>query len=120
METPLSEDYRRARSKFTGKIDKVTERYDKTGANERINQPPEISELVAALNTAGSAHHEYEETALNGVFDEHWPMFYAAFVLGRMGEFTIPGTLTSWLKEVSTDGDWANAAAQHVINRLPE
>ncbi len=84
---------------------------------ERMNQQPQLSELVAALKAAGSAHHEYEQTVLNGVFDEQWPMFYAAFVLGRIGEFTTPSALTSWLKEVPTDGVWADMAAQHVINR---
>ena len=57
---------------------------------ETMNQQPQFSELAAALKAAGSAHHEYEQTALNGVFDKQWPMFYAAFVLGRLGEFTKP------------------------------
>ncbi len=84
---------------------------------ERMNQQPQFSEFAAALKAAGSAHHEYEQTVLNGVFDEQWPMFYAAFVLGRIGEFTTPSALTSWVKEVHTDGGWADMDAQHVINR---
>lgn len=87
-------------------------------AKERSSQQPEFSELAAALKAAGSAHHEYEQTVLNGVFDEQWPMFYAAFVLGRVGDFTKPSTLTSWLKESPTDGVWADLAARHVINNL--
>ena len=85
---------------------------------EEMNQPPQISELAAALKAAGSAHHEYEQTVLGGAFDEQWPMFYAAFVLGRIGDFTTPSSLTSWLKEVPTDGVWADVAAKHVIDRL--
>ena len=85
---------------------------------EGMNQQPQFSELAAALKAAGSAHHEYEQTVLNGVFDEQWPMFYAAFVLGRIGEFTTPSALTYWLEEVPTDGVWADVAAKHVINRL--
>ncbi len=96
----------------------VAERCENPGTKERINQPPEFSALVAALNAAGSAHHEYEQTALNGVFDDHWSLFYAAFVLGRMGGFTTPSALVSWLTEVTTDGDWSNAAAKHIIDRL--
>ena len=89
-----------------------------SNANEQISQSPEFSELAAALKAAGSAHHEYEQTVLNGVFDEQWPMFYAAFVLGRVGEFATPSALTSWLKKSPTDGVWAEAAASHVINSL--
>ncbi len=89
-------------------------------ANERISQPPQFSELAAALKAAGSAHHEYEQTVLNGVFDEQWPMFYPAFLLGRVGEFTTPSALTSWLKEVPTDGAWTDMAADYVINRLSQ
>ncbi len=85
---------------------------------QRTKQQPQLSELAAALKAAGSAHHEYEQTALNGVFDEQWPMFYAAFVLGRIGEFTTPSALTSWLKEVPADGVWADMAAKNVINRM--
>ena len=91
---------------------------DPDDTEERIVQQPQFSELAAALKAAGSAHHEYEQTVLNGVFDEQWPMFYAAFVLGRIGDFTTPSALTSWLEEVSTDGVWADVAAKHVINRL--
>ncbi len=83
-----------------------------------MNQHPQFAELAAALKAAGSAHHEYEQTALNGVFDEQWPMFYAAFVLGRVGDFTTPSALTSWLQEVPTEGLWADMAARHVLDRL--
>ena len=83
-----------------------------------MNRQPQLSELTAALKAAGSAHHEYEQVVLKGVFDEQWPMFYAAFVLGRLGDFTKPSVLTSWLEEVPTDGVWADVAARHVIDRL--
>lgn len=86
----------------------------------RSNQPPQIAELAAALKAAGSAHHEYEQSVLDGVFDEYWAMFYAAFVLGRIGEFTTPSALTSWLKEVPTDGEWSDMAAEHVLDKLSQ
>ena len=75
--------------------------------HERMSQRPQNPELVAALKAAGSAHHEYRQTVLNGVFDEQWPMFYAAFVLGRIGDFTMPSALMSWFEESPTNGDWA-------------
>ena len=87
---------------------------------EGMNQQPQFLELAAALRAAGSAHHEFEQTVLNGIFDEQWPMFYAAFVLGRLGEFTTPSALTSWLKEVPTDGVWTEMAAKHLINRMSQ
>ena len=86
---------------------------------EEMTQQTQILELAAALKAAGSAHHEYEQTALDGVFDEQWPMFYAAFVLGRIGDFATPSALMSWLEEVpSIDGVWTDIAARHVIGRL--
>ena len=42
---------------------------------------PSDSAIAEALSAAGSAHHEYEQTALKGVRDELWAGFYAAFVL---------------------------------------
>jgi hypothetical protein len=47
-----------------------------------MTNPPFDSDLAAVLSAAGSAHHEYEQTALKGVRDELWAGFYAAFVLG--------------------------------------
>ena len=44
---------------------------------------PSGSALAEALSAAGSAQHEYEQTALKGVRDGLWAGFYAAFVLGR-------------------------------------
>ena len=93
---------------------------DLDDTKERMDHQPQSSELAAALKAAGSAHHEYEQTVLKGGFDEQWPMFYAAFVLGRIGEFTTPSALTRWLEEVPTGGVWADEAARHVIDRLLE
>lgn len=44
-------------------------------------------DLERALSAAGAAHHDYEQKTLNGVRDELWPGFYAAYVLGRLGDF---------------------------------
>ena len=48
-----------------------------------MTDPPFESDLAEVLSTAGSAHHEYEQTALKGVHDGLWAGFYAAFALGR-------------------------------------
>lgn len=78
------------------------------------SRTPTVAELTSALQAAGSAHHEYEQTTLKGVYDEQWPMFYAAYVLGRLGDFTKPSLLTQWLEDAPTDGDWADSAANYV------
>jgi len=57
-------------------------------------QLPEINELEKALAEAGSAHHEFEKVVLEGFHDELWPGFYAAYVLGKLGNFTRPSVLS--------------------------
>ena len=79
---------------------------------------PSDSAIVEALSAASSAHHEYEQTVLNGVRDELWTGFYAAFVLGRLGNFTAASTLAALLEEVDAASNWSQAAAKHVATTL--
>lgn len=73
--------------------------------------------LIAALDAAASAHHEFEQVALTGVRDELWAGFYAAYVLGRLGDFLPPSELAALLEEV--DGrPWSEAAADAVLARV--
>lgn len=74
-------------------------------------------ELISALDAAAAAHHEFEEVALDGVRDELWAGFYAAYVLGRLGDFLPPSVLAGILESVS-DEPWSEAAADDVIDRL--
>ena len=76
---------------------------------------PGRAALAAALAAAGAAHHEYEEVALAGVRDEGWPAFYAAYVLGRVGDFIAPSRLAALLEAVDAPDDWPTAAAAHVL-----
>lgn len=85
-----------------------------------MSSRPTEQELVAALSAAGSAHHEFEVNFLGGVRDEQWAGWYAAYVLGRLGDFTTPTALAGWLAEVSGDGDWSENAAAHVVSRSGE
>jgi hypothetical protein len=80
---------------------------------------PDPSTLAQALADAGSAHHDYETVVLNGLRDELWPGFYAAFVLGRLGAFTTASRLSRLLEEVTAPGNWSVAAAEHVLEHLP-
>ena len=75
---------------------------------------PTIAELREALSAAGDAHHEYESSFLSGVRDEQWAGWFAAYVLGRVGDFITPTLLTRLLEEVSNEGDWSQNAADHV------
>jgi hypothetical protein len=75
------------------------------------------SELISALEGASAAHHEYEEMALGGERDELWAGFYAAYVLGRLGDFMPPTALARVLEAVEGD-PWAEAAADEVIVEL--
>ena len=79
---------------------------------------PSGSAIAEALSAAGSAQHEYEQTALKGVRDEQWAGFYAAFVLGRLGDFTAASRLAALLEEVDAPSNWSQAAAQHVATTL--
>lgn len=78
---------------------------------------PTEQHLRDALGAASAAHHDYESNVLNGERDEHWAGWYAAYTLGRLGDFTTPTKLTAWLEAVSGDGDWAENAAAAVAAR---
>ncbi len=75
-------------------------------------------DLVAALAAAGRSHHEYEQNALAGKRDEQWPGYYAAYVLGRLGDFATPTSLAAWLQQIGTESNWLEAAANHVVRQL--
>jgi hypothetical protein len=85
-----------------------------------MQQQPTEGELLQALVAAGQAHHEYEQNALGGKHDDQWPGWYAAYVLGRLGDFTGPSTLAHWLEEVAGGTDWFAAAAAEVAHKLGE
>jgi hypothetical protein len=83
-----------------------------------MNSTPSKQELITALSAAGHAHHDYESKFLGGSRDEQWAGWYAAYVLGRLGDFTTPTRLTGWLSEVAGGGDWAESAASYVLTNL--
>ena len=74
--------------------------------------------LTEALSSAGSAHHEYEQTVLKGVRHEEWAPFYAAYVLGRLGDFVPASVLTELLTEAPLTDNWAESAAVHIISGM--
>ena len=40
-----------------------------------------IEALTALLAEAGAAHGRFEETELEGVYDQEWPLWYAAYAV---------------------------------------
>lgn len=41
----------------------------------------EQTKIAELLSQAGSAHHIYEQSELNGVYDEAWATWYADYVI---------------------------------------
>lgn len=76
--------------------------------------------LEQALNDAGAAHHDYEQVVLGGTRDEQWAGFYAAFVIGRLGDIAPTSSLSRWLADAPADEDWSASAASYVLSRLSE
>ncbi len=88
---------------------------------ERQTVPhPSQLELERALRAASAAHHEYEQAYLHGVRDEQWAGWYAAYLLGRLGDFAPPSQLTGWLEQVQSDEKWTIRAAEEIAARLGE
>lgn len=75
---------------------------------------PTIEKLEKALTEAGAAHHEYEMVTLNGIRDQLWPGFYAAYVLGKLGNFTRPSVLSKLLESAPESDNWPKTAAETV------
>lgn len=76
---------------------------------------PTKQELVKTLISAAKAHHEFQSNFLGGVRHSQWAGWYAAYVLGRLGDFTTPSFLAGWLEEVTDKNGWFNKAAEHVL-----
>lgn len=80
---------------------------------------PSRAALAEVLASAGETHRDYERVILKGVVDEGWAGFYAAFVLGRLGDFVAPSRLAVLLEEVDAEADgWPHEAAEYVWRKL--
>lgn len=83
-------------------------------------EQPSQENLTKALGDAGSAHHEYEQVMLGGKRDDQWSAFYAAYTLGRIGDFAAPSTLSQLLEETPAEENWAASAASYILSHLGE
>jgi len=82
--------------------------------------------LIEVLRKAGMAHGDYEVNILKGVYDDNWPLWYAAYVVGALGMETIrPSVLTTLLAEADKAhqkqdprADWAVFYANYITDTL--
>lgn len=74
--------------------------------------------IIQVLEHAADAHHEFEKNYLQGKPDVHWAGWYAAYTLGKLGNFTKPSLLTRWLERVPTQGSWNKQAAQMILTEI--
>ena len=81
---------------------------------------PDLSQddLARALAAAAESHHDYEQVTLRGARDEQWSGFYAAYVLGRFGDFAVPSALSAWLEAAPGGDHWPTSAAVHVLDHM--
>lgn len=76
---------------------------------------PTKSQLITALDRAGELHHSYEKVYLTGERDVHWAGFYAAYMLGRYGDFERAELVAEQLEKTPVSDHWAADAAEAVL-----
>ena len=54
-----------------------------------------VDTVAALLRQAEDAHGRYEESELNGVYDDNWPQWYAAYAVDHGLAQTLGQTLTT-------------------------
>lgn len=79
---------------------------------------PSKKQLMETLRAAAEAHHEFQTNSLNGIHHEQWAIWYSAYILGRLDDFTTPTLLTQWLEKVIDKQDWFKKTAEYVFNNL--
>src|SRR3954447_6431459 len=97
-----------------------------------IMQTDRTQAIACLLRETESAHGEYEASALDGAYDENWPVWYAAYLLdhgvaGLLAGVATPSpdTLAHTLKALereqkqqAPDTPWFDYYAQHLAPAL--
>ena len=52
------------------------------------------TKIAQLLAQAGSAHHQFEQIVLKGVYDEDWPEWYAGYLLDHGLNDLLPQSIT--------------------------
>ena len=81
---------------------------------------PTMQKIKETLIAAGKAHHEFQTNFLDGVRHEQWAMWYSAYILGRLGDFTTATLLTRWLEEVTDKDSWFKKTAEYIFKKINE
>jgi len=50
--------------------------------------------IIDLLSRAGAAHHTYEQTILQGVYDQNWPTWYAEYAIEHGLNALLQGEMT--------------------------
>ena len=78
-----------------------------------------IDELEALLGRAEGAHAVYEETVLNGVYDQEWPRWYAAYMVAHgIGAIVGHAVAVDRLAGLLTSG-WSDYQREHPDRIVP-
>ncbi len=91
-----------------------------------------VAQINALLVQAGEAHGRYEETELNGVYDQEWPQWYAVHAIEHgigdvLGHPVTTEQLATFLErsnrdlervEVESRKPWATYTAQRIATEL--
>jgi hypothetical protein len=86
-----------------------------------------VIEIASLLTKAGNAHHQYEQTVLNGVYDRDWHIWYAEYAIEcglgnlldrslaveRVSEFL--SQTNEQYKTENSDRSWADYTAQKIV-----
>jgi hypothetical protein len=92
--------------------------------------PTIITQIANLLAQAGSAHHNFEQTVLKGVYDEEWPDWYAGHLLehglndllsqpitrAELGQFLFQSNETR--KQQQPEPDWVDYTARDIVTRF--
>ena len=91
-----------------------------------------VDQIDALLVQAGEAHGGYEETELNGVYDQEWPRWYAAYAVEHgigdvLGHPVTTDQLAAFLDSSNRDLEqveaelrepWATYTARRIASEL--
>jgi hypothetical protein len=81
-------------------------------------------EIKEALIQAEQAHRLFEKIELKGIYDENWPVWYTAFVLGRLPELKDPLKVYHLIKEAAREHEthpkipWASFYSEYLVQKL--
>src|SRR5262245_19949461 len=95
-----------------------------------MNQNTTVAQIARLLTEAGAAHHYYEQTSLQGVYDQEWPAWYADYILNHGLNYLLrrpvnKDTLSQFLRQsnemrqkLSPEPNWVEYTAHDITARL--